>query len=339
MAPEAHSAGPMGPAPVARPGQPLERLDAFLARNHVEIRDVIPAAGPRGRRLLLGSPGTDLLTHAVAIADAGDGPTALDTEHEVLTLLQEKLDPQLSSTVPHVVERVEASSTSTGLVVTAVPGLHAHREQQLQHQARGRAEQLSPLRLLVAVDAWLEGLWSQTTSADLAPVEVGVEGARWLVDRFPDTSRLRAELTAIHRAERLLAPLEVRYTAVHGCLCPRHVMVDGDRVSGVDDWGLGSTRADPLRDLGGFAVRVADQRLGEVLGGRTSFARHVRGFVVAGLTRVELPTRLWRELLVLAQIDRARDAAERGDADPSVLITSLTRVLPAASHADESRRT
>jgi hypothetical protein len=44
---------------------------------------------------------------------------------------------------------------------------------------------------------------------------------------------------------------------------------------------------------------------------------------------------MWRELLMLAQLDRAHRAATRGDADPSLLISMLVRVLPDQRHGHE----
>jgi hypothetical protein len=41
---------------------------------------------------------------------------------------------------------------------------------------------------------------------------------------------------------------------------------------------------------------------------------------------------MWRDLLMLAQLDRAYRAATRGDADPSLLISMLVRVLPEQRH-------
>ncbi len=100
------------------------------------------------------------------------------------------------------------------------------------------------------------------------------------------------------------------------------------RVVAVEDWGLGSLGSDPLIDLGGFAVRFAGNRLEDALGGRSAFGKAVRRFVTTGLDRAGLPPRMWRELLMLAQLDRAHRAATRGDADPSLLISMLVRVLP-----------
>jgi hypothetical protein len=116
------------------------------------------------------------------------------------------------------------------------------------------------------------------------------------------------------------------------------VFTSGARVTGVDDWGVASTRSDPLRDLTGFAVHLAGPRLVEVLGGRTSFARALRGFVAAGLERAALPTRLWRESLVLARLDGVPAAAERGEADPTGVVLTLAKTLPQGRRGRETRR-
>ena len=127
------------------------------------------------------------------------------------------------------------------------------------------------------------------------------------------------------RCERL-ADFEVPQTLTHGCLCRRHVIAAG-AVGGVDDWGLGSPAGDPLRDLGRFAVSVADARLPEVLAGRTSFATGIRHFVTSTLGRTPVPRKLWREVLLLTQLELAFEALERGDPHGMARLSRSVRAL------------
>jgi aminoglycoside phosphotransferase (APT) family kinase protein len=99
-------------------------------------------------------------------------------------------------------------------------------------------------------------------------------------------------------------------------------------VVGVDDWGHASQSGDPLRDLGRFAVRLADRRLAEVVAGRTSYARTVRRLVAAGLERTALPPQLWRDVLVLAQLELAVESLDRGDPSAFSLLLTAVRALP-----------
>ena len=318
-----------GPRPPRVPVQrtPPESLSAFLAREGLAVLDVVPTAGAHGRRLLLGKPGSQLATHAVALAD-GERSTRLQTEQQVLGWLHVTLGPALSATVPQVVTAVQVDLSSGALVTTAVPGLCPPGNQG------ARANHRKPQLLLKAVDAWLEQLWAETGSGSRAPVEVGGQGMQWLLTRYPDSPRL----ASIHQAQHTLGSHAVPGAAVHGCLCPRHVKTDERGVIGVDDWGSASTQGDPLRDLGGFAVHLTEGRLAEALTGRTSFARAVRGFVTAGLERTGLPGRLWRDLLLLAHLDRTGDAVMHDDPDAPALLTTLAQALPGGQRKKETRR-
>ncbi len=299
-----------------------------MSQRHLEVRDVIPAAASDARRLLLAHPGTSRLSHAVAVAPTDGTVTSVDVEQDVLARLRTALGTELALTLPRVVRRVEVGAATVGLVVTAVPGLHPPSSQ----------DNRSTHDLLAAVDDWLARLWRETGTEDVAPVDLGVDGAEWLGRQYPDSEPFSSGLAAIRQAEARLRGLEAHRAAVHGCLCPRHVFTCGARVTGVDDWGLASTRSDPLRDLTGFAVHLAGPRLVEVLGGRTSFARAMRGFVGAGLERAALPARLWRESLVLARLDCVPKAAERDEADPTGLVLTLARALPQGRRGRETRR-
>lgn len=322
------SRGPGSSRPIPDQRRPRESLESFLSQHGLEVRDVIPAAAPDARRLLLGHAGTTRLSHAVAVAATGS-LTSLDREQDVLVQLRAALGTELAATVPRVVERVEVSTASVGLVVTAVRGLHPPSSPDTR----------STHDLLEAVDDWLARLWRETGTEDVAPVALGLVGAEWLGKQYPEPGPLSSGLAALHQAEDRLRGLEAHRAAVHGCLCPRHVFTSGPRVTGVDDWGLASIRSDPLRDLAGFAVSLAGPRLVEVLGGRTAFARALRDFVAAGLERAALPTRLWRESLVLARLDEVPEAAGRGEADPTGLVLTLARSLPQGRRGREPRRT
>lgn len=322
------SRGPGSSRPVPGPRRPPNSLEAFLSRHHLEVRDVVPAAAPDARRLLLGHTGTGRLSHAVAVAPTDGTVVSVDREQDVLTRLRTVLGTELAVTLPRVVERVEVGTASVGLVVTAVPGLRPPSSQETR----------STHDLLEAVDDWLARLWRETGTEDVAPVDLGADGAEWLGKQYLDSGPFSSCLATIHQAEARLRGLEAHRATVHGCLCPRHVFTCGSQVTGVDDWGLASTRSDPLRDVTGFAVRLAGPRLVEVLGGRTSFARSLRGFVAAGLERAALPAGLWRESLVLARLDCVPAAAARGETDPTGLVLTLARALPQGRRGRETRK-
>jgi hypothetical protein len=321
------AAQPDGPT---HPTPQLEPLPDFLERRQLEVLDVVPGAVPAGRRLLVGRSEKQRHVLSIAVADTGAASVVLDHEEAVLSGLRSRLDPDLARTVPRVVQRVQASPTSIGLVVTA-PQDKEPVVPEPRRPMRGRQRKDAPV-VLDAVGSWLDQLWQQTAEGEPAPAAVGAAGARWLVDLYPPISRTAVGLDDLLRAQRSMGSQVVRRTVVHGCLCPRHVRISQGRVMAVEDWGLGSLSSDPLIDLGGFAVRYAGNRLGDALAGRSTFGKAVRGFVSTGLDRVGVPPRMWRDLLMLAQLDRAYRAATRGDADPSLLISMLVRVLPEQRH-------
>lgn len=316
------------------PGQGLEPLTDFLERQQLQVLDVVPAAAPSGRRLLVGSATSERRVMSIAIAEIGPPSAALDREEAVLEGLRTRVDTNLARTIPRVLQRVQAGPGSIGLAVSSPQD----REPTVVPEPRrpghhGHHKEAPPV--LDAVGAWLGELWEQTRRGEPAPAAVGAAGARWLVDLYPPISRTAIGLDDLLRAQRYLGSQLVPRTAVHGCLCTQHVQVSHGRVVAVEDWGLGSLGSDPLIDLGGFAVRYAGNRLEDALGGRSAFGKAVRRFVTAGLDRAGLPPRMWRELLMLAQLDRAQRAATRGDADPSLLISMLVRVLPDQRHGHE----
>ena len=317
----------------AHPSPGLEPLPDFLERQQLQVLDVVPAAAPSGRRLLVGSAASERRVMSIAVAEVGPPSAALDREESVLEGLRTRVDADLARTIPRVLQRVQAGPSSIGLVVTT-PLDRESVGPEPRRPTHPRLRTDAPL-VLDAVGAWLGELWDQTRQGEPAPAAVGAAGARWLVDLYPPISRTAVGLDDLLRAQRSLGSQLVARTAVHGCLCPRHVQVSHGRVVAVEDWGLGSLGSDPLIDLGGFAVRFAGNRLADALAGRSAFGKAVRQFVSTGLDQVGLSPRMWRELLMLAQLDRAHRAATRGDADPSLLISMLVRVLPDQRHGHE----
>jgi len=290
----------------------------FLERRQVAVLDVIRGASPDSRRLLVGDPGTGSVSYAVAVPHDAATATAVETEHEVLAGLVNRLRVELMETVPHVVERVDVTATLSGLVVTGVRGLRPPVNGRQESRTRST---------LAAVDSWLAAVWKDT-SGPSAPVDLGAGATASVLARYTGSARLAPALDSIQRARRKLAQFEVPLTLTHGCLCMRHMRTDDGAVIGVDDWGLASWAADPLRELGRFAVRVSDGRLPEVIAGRTSYAGLVRSFVTTGLERTELPRHLWREVLVLSQLELALEELERGAPEGITLLMTAVRALP-----------
>ncbi|HET8560604.1 MAG TPA: hypothetical protein VFL69_08820 [Marmoricola sp.] len=289
----------------------IEPLDRFLGRHHAVVVDVLPGAAPVTRRLLVGPADTPVVTHAVAVPTNGS-EEPLATEERVLRTVS-ALPGELSRSLPRTLGRVRVGPHQAGLVLSAVPGLG-------RAAATGRPG-LRPGQLLVAVSDWLGLVWRSSTNGD-APTLGSVALAAFL-DRYGEATRLRTSPLLLQAARDRVAQVPVRGTLVHGCLCPRHTRFDAERVVGVDDWSLGSPAGNPLRDLGGFAARLAGPRLPEVIAGRTSYAGMYRQFLAGGLGRLGLPRSLWRDVLVLAQFEIAYAALGRGEADQMALLMAV----------------
>ena len=147
--------------------------------------------------------------------------------------------------------------------------------------------------------------------------------------RYRGAAQLVPAIGSLVRARRRLEAVEVTSTATHGCLCRQHVCHDGNSVTGVDDWGLGSPASDPVRDLGRFSVDLAGAQLPEAMAGRTRRARVVRHAVVSGLESLGAPSKLWRDVLLLAQLEVATDGLDRGDRRGVALVKEIVQALPA----------
>jgi hypothetical protein len=303
-----------GRVPPDEPG--ADPFAAFLRRRRVSVLDVLPGASADTRRLLVGDADAGTVSYAVAVGNHRTS-TGVEIEAAVLGGLPGQLRPALADTVPVVVERVQVDANRPALVLTAVPGLSPSVNRSPP----------ATRSVLAAVDAWLGAVW-EDTAGERGPADLGGDATAALLRRYGASARLAPTLDAIRQSRARLAEETVPTTLTHGCLCLRHVCAGDTAVVGVDDWSLGSLASDPLRDLGRFAVQVAGGRLAEVVAGRSSLAAQLRRFVTSGLERVGLPRRLWREVLVMAQLEIALEALDEGDSDGMALLGSTVQALP-----------
>lgn len=310
-----------GPVPRQRqpPGFAAEEFARFLDERELAVLDVIRGATPHTRRLLVGEEQSRVVRYAVAVTHPLADTSAVENERTVLTGAEVQGSVRLRTTIPQVVDEVQVTVGQTGLILTAVPGLRAKPS---------TPEEATTERTLTAVTDWLTVVWQETAAAP-GPVDLGREWAGALLHRYGGPRNPAPVVAAIQRARRRLAQHEAPRAMTHGCLCPRHVFDEGDEVVGVDDWSLGAPATDPLRDLGAFAVRASAKQLPEVIAGRTRAATRVRGFVTTGLEALELPGGLWREVLVLAQLELAMEAMDGGEPGGMALLGQAVRTLPA----------
>lgn len=289
----------------------------FLEKHHVAVLDVVRGAVPDTRRLLVGDPATGVVAYAVAVTPVTGGVNPIDNEEAVLLDPGSSLRPSILRTMPKVVGRVDVFTTLNGLVVTGVPGLRV---------VVGQRPVLKTREQLQAMLAWLLAVWNDTAGVT-RPVDVGATALSALLNRHDHALRPEPALDVIRRARARLGEYEMPQTLTHGCLCPRHVVTDNGTDVGVDDWGLASRASNPLRDLGRFAVHTADSRLPEVVDGRTSYAAAMRRFVCSALDETPVPRQLWRELLVLTQLELAIESLERSDPNGMFLLSRAVHAL------------
>ncbi|HSE10901.1 MAG TPA: hypothetical protein VLB29_19720 [Nocardioidaceae bacterium] len=292
-------------------------LNRFMCIRNVSIVDVVRGAAPDTRRLLLGEH-TGRVTHVVAISRSPASASLIENEKAVLEHARRMLRPTVRHTVPKVIERLDVGASGRGLAMTAVP-----RIKNAERRPRSSSKEL-----LTAMSEWLGAMWADTAVGS-GPVDLGRSRVQAVLAQTHGTAMPQpAAVDIVRKARDRLAEYEVPLTLTHGCLCRRHVIAT-DAVMGVDDWGLGSPVGDPLRDLGRFAVSLADARLPEVLTGRTSFANNIRHFMTSALGRTPVPRQLWREVLLLAQLELAFEALERGDPHGMARLSRAIRVLQA----------
>lgn len=291
----------------------------LLQRRELTVLDVVRGAAPGTRRLFLGPPGSEAVSHVLA-APCWPGETgSVETEHALLRQVTGVLRPGLRRSLPRLLERVDVYGSDDGLVLTAVPYLVGAND------ARRTTPDVRPL--LEAMPEWLAALWAASRS-QVAPTDLGRDAvAAMLADR--DRARPpQPALESLRKARERVAGVEVPRTLTHGCLCRRHVILGSDGVPGVDDWGLGNLAGDPLRDLGRFALDLAGPQLAEVVEGRTSLAATIRDFMSEAMGRhLGVPAQLWREVLVLSQVELALDSLGRTDPTTLVRLSGAVRAF------------
>lgn len=292
-----------------------EHFADFLRQRDLAILDVRAGAAPGSRRLLLGRPESTTASWTVALAPGGTTESPVTNEERVLAHAHSVLRDGVRAALPRAADHVEVYTSMDGLLLTAVPGLPVGSRRRTARRTRD---------LLTAVPRWVVGLWEDSATGR-APVDLGTRNVRNVLMRHQPIPRLEPALDAVRRAAVRLAQYDVPQTLTHGCLCPEHVLLS-DAGLGVDDWGAGSTSGDPLRDVGRFALRVAGGRLPEVLVGRSSFAAEIRQFMSTVLVHTPVPAQLWREVLVLTQLELAAEALEHADPNGMHLLSRAVRL-------------
>jgi hypothetical protein len=296
------------------------QLDRLLEEKGLVVVDVVAGAASGTRRLYVAKEvsGGDV-RYAVAVPNDEAGDQAVATEATVLLHLQQRLPPAHSAIAPRVVEWVAGPGGRPALLVTAVAGLDS---------TGARPASTGETRLLLH-DAvgWLAKIW-ESTSGDRIPVQLGRGPVDLLLGRYRGAATVRPAIGVLVRARQRIAEVEVTSTVTHGCLSPRHLHQPCHGPLGVDDWGLGSSCSDPLRDLGRVAVDLSAGQLPEVIAGRSTLANAFRRAVCLGLEALSVPPRLWRDVLLLSQLEAAVAELARGEPRRLAVLQQAVLALP-----------
>jgi hypothetical protein len=264
----------------------------------------------------------------VSLATTPEASDRVEAEALCVDDLHRRVRPALRETLPVVVGRVDVGGLP-GVVFSAVPGLDPRTDRS----------RLKPAEQSGAVLAWLTALWSDT-SGQTGLVDIGSEAHDSLLERYSKSPGAASALGALTRARAALAGQETPRTVSHGCLCPRHLLVADGGAVGVDDWGVASFGADPLRDIGTWVVRASGSGIGGVFAARSGPGRRLRDFVTGGLGYWGLPSRLWRDLLVLALAEAAVDGLAEQDSTAMELFATVShRFLTTSTDRDPTERT
>lgn len=303
----------------------MRDLPSFLAFHGAEVRDVGRGIAPGTRRLVVGQPEVPQASHVIAVVTGLTFEPAVEKESRHLSELAGMLRPSVRPSVPTVIGRVDVSGLP-GLALTAVAGLGRPVDHRLVSSIDGEAP---------AVLQWLRSLW-QDTSGVPASVAVGRKAVEELVARYAGVSGVSDMLGAVHRARSGLADFAIPQTASHGCLCHAHAFVADGVVDGVEDWSGSEIQSDPLRDLGGWLVRSVGARLRDVVAARTARDRALRDFVIDGLAVWGIPSRCWRDVLLLTQAEIAVEQLRLGDFAGMNRLTEVSCALPGSPRRHRS---
>lgn len=273
-----------------RPSPADHDLHAFLVRSRLSVLDVLRGAAPGTRRLVVGEAATSLPVCVVGVASELPGANAVESEIRLLRQLSGRMRPRLRATVPSARGAIRVGQR-LGAVLSAVPGTGAPWVQAPHEAGRPMLD-------------WLDMLWGDSAEG-VADSDLGSAACELLEARFGSAPAAQPVLRRLERARARLEGVRLPRTAGHGCLCPRHVHVRDGAVIGVDDWGLGSPEADPLRDLGGWVVAVAGEHIADVIDGEGSLGTALRDLVDSALGQLGITGTLWREVLLLAMAEAA----------------------------------
>ncbi len=254
----------------------------------------------------------------------------------------------LGPTVPRAIGYLSADGLPA-LVTTALVGVPMSvRYHAWRHTARRRKVRAD----FAAAGAWLAGL-QRRTAGRVAPVTLLGESLATIGDRFTGHPSLTLMRNRLGVSAARLGQFSTPRTVMHGDYWYGNLLVDDGHVVGVVDWESGALVGEPLRDVARFAVsyalyldrhvrpghRVPGHRglradtwgagLAYAVTGTGWFPSVVRQYVGAALTRLGLPTDLWRDILLMGIADVAATADHPDFARSHVdLLAWLLKELP-----------
>ena len=302
--------------------------------------------------ILVVPPGRQEPQLAVKIPTTSTAADAVEKEARVLVELRRMGLGPIHRTIPRFVQVCEHEGR-TVLVASALPGVPMARIYNSWPHTAHQATVAADFR---AAQDWLARFQAASTSSS-EPVSLLAGTAERVreVGAGGSAAERRAGLRAGRRIEavhRLLSSFTTPRTAGHGDFWFGNLLVDHPgtgAVTGVVDWECATTRGEPLRDLGRFAIsystyldrhtRVGHRVAGHphlraehdctgivyALTGSGWYPRLVHTFLATGLLRLGLPEELWYAVGWAAVADVVATADDAGFARRHI---ALLDVLP-----------
>lgn len=277
--------------------------------------------------VLLFPPGAERPAYVAKVPTTEAAARSVQREAARLSDLADRELGAVCATVPRIVAHLEHLGRPV-LVTTALPGRSMLAD---YHTWRHTARRACVAADFAAAGAWLSG-FQHATARGTCRMEQMLDGvAETIRDRFGGQPGLDGDVAGIADLRRRLAGLSVPAGFVHGDFWPGNLLIAGGGVSGVVDWEMARPDGPATRDLARFVIAYSlyldrHARPGRRVRGHQGLRAGpwgagvdyvmnetgwypclARAFIRAGLERLGVPGRCWRDVLLA---DLAAIAAE-----------------------------
>lgn len=277
--------------------------------------------------LMVVPPGQDRPRAVVKVATTATAARAVLAEAAALQAVHATGWPIVSRTVPRLLGRYDAGGLPA-VVSTAMPGAPLRTA---YHQWRHTRRRSAVRQDFVLAGEWLADLQRQS-AGERVDARLLADALLGLEQRWPGDARVTQLRERLDDCARTLSGIGVAATAVHGDYWHGNLLTGRGGISAVVDWEGGSVAGEPLRDIARFPLSYAryldrHTRAGRAVPGHPGlvagangggveyavlgggwFPVLVRDYVRAALTRVGIPARWWRTVLLAGVAEVAATA-------------------------------